>query len=277
MKNILNKIIAHKHKEVAENKSRYPIKLLEDSIYFETPTVSLSKYILREDKSGIIAEFKRHSPSKGDINPYASVEEVTIGYMQAGASALSVLTDNHFFKGKNEDLTEARKFNYCPILRKDFVIDEYQILEAKSIGADAILLIAACLEKKTLDHLAAFAHSLGLEVLVELHGKEDLSKLSEKANVVGVNNRDLKTFEVNIQHSIQLFENLPKEMVKISESGINDPNAIIELKRAGFQGFLIGEYFMKGDHPWQRCREFIERVQRMEQMLDGAIAEETKA
>ncbi len=272
MNNILNKIIAHKQKEVAANKARYPVKLLEDSIYFETPTVSLSKYLLREDKSGIIAEFKRHSPSKGDINPYASVEEVTIGYMQAGASALSVLTDNHFFKGKNEDLKEARKFNYCPILRKDFVIDEYQILEAKSIGADAILLIAACLEKKQLYDLAAFAQSLDLEVLVELHGKEDLSKLSVKANVVGVNNRDLKTFEVSIKHSIQLFDDLPKEMVKISESGINDPNAIVALKRVGFQGFLIGEYFMKDDHPWQKCREFIQRVQRMEEMLDGAIA-----
>jgi len=270
--NILNKIIAHKHKEVADNKARYPVKLLEDSIYFQTPTVSLSKYLLREDKSGIIAEFKRHSPSKGDINPYASVEEVTIGYMQAGASALSVLTDNHFFKGKNADLKEARKFNFCPILRKDFVVDEYQIIEAKSIGADAILLIAACLDKKQLDDLATFAQSLDLEVLVELHDKEDLSKLSAKANLVGVNNRDLKTFEVSIKHSIELFDDLPKEMVKISESGINDPNAIVALKQTGFQGFLIGEYFMKDDHPWQRCREFIQRVQRMEEMLDGAIA-----
>lgn len=272
MENILEKIVANKQKEVAANKERYPIKLLEESIYFQTPTVSLSEYIKRDDKSGIIAEFKRKSPSKGAINLYANVEEVTIGYMQAGASALSVLTDNHFFGGKNADLTEARKYNFCPILRKDFIVDEYQIIEAKSIGADAILLIAACLEKKQLNDLAQFAKSLGLEVLVELHGADELSKLTAHANVVGVNNRDLKTFQVSIQHSIDLFSSLPTEMVKISESGINDPNAIIELKRAGFEGFLIGEYFMKDDHPEQRCSEFIQRIQRMEQMLDGAIA-----
>ena len=171
MSNILDQIVAHKREEVAKRKEIYPVKLLEQSIYFNTPTVSLSKYLRRPDKLGIIAEFKRRSPSKGDINPYASVEEVSIGYMQAGASALSVLTDTHFFGGKNEDLTEARKFNYCPILRKDFVIDEYQIIEARSIGADAILLIAACLEKAEIKSLAALAQSLGLEVLIEIHNE----------------------------------------------------------------------------------------------------------
>jgi len=272
MENIIQKIVDYKQKEVAANKERYPTKLLEETIYFQTPTVSLSDYLLRKDKSGIIAEFKRKSPSKGDINPYASIEEVTIGYMQAGASALSVLTDTHFFGGKNADLTQARKYNFCPILRKDFIIDEYQIIEAKSIGADAILLIAACLEKKQLDTLAQFAKSLGLEVLIELHGVDELSKLSAHADVVGVNNRDLKTFQVSIEHSIELFPKLPKDMVKISESGINDPNAVVQLRRAGFQGFLIGEYFMKNDHPEHKCREFIQRIQRMEEMLDGAIA-----
>jgi len=147
---ILQKIVEHKKKETAERESVVPIKLLEKSIYMETPVVSLRKYLLREDKTGIIAEFKRRSPSKGDINPYASVEQVSIGYMQAGASALSVLTDEHFFGGKNADLTEARKYNFCPILRKDFVISEYQIVEARSIGADAILLIGECLEKNSI-------------------------------------------------------------------------------------------------------------------------------
>ena len=136
--NILEKIVEQKKKEMAERKSLYPVKLLEQSIFFASPTVSLKKYVQRKDLSGIIAELKRKSPSKGAINPYVSIERTSIGYMQAGASALSILTDKEFFGGSNEDLMVARKFNYCPILRKDFTIDEYQIVEAKSIGADAI-------------------------------------------------------------------------------------------------------------------------------------------
>ncbi|MEM1214625.1 MAG: indole-3-glycerol phosphate synthase TrpC [Bacteroidota bacterium] len=270
--NILEKIVAHKRTEVAQRQERVPVKLLEESIYYATPTVSLSEYLRREDKSGIIAEFKRRSPSKGAINSYASVEQVSIGYMQAGASALSILTDTEFFGGKNADLTEARQFNFCPILRKDFVIDEYQVIEARSIGADAILLIAACLDKQRLHELATFARSLGLEVLVELHGEPELDKLSPAANVVGVNNRDLTTFDVSIAHSIQLFPKLPAEMVKISESGLNDPQAVVELKRTGFEGFLIGEYFMRAEQPGQRCREFVREIERLEDLLAGAIA-----
>ena len=167
--NILDQILAHKETEVAERKSLYPVKLLEKSIFFPTQPVSLKKYLLREDKSGIIAEIKRKSPSKGVINPHVSIERTSIGYMQAGASALSVLTDQKFFGGSNDDLMIARKFNYCPILRKDFVIDEYQIVEAKSIGADAILLIAAALAPEKLASLCAFAHTLKLEVLMEVH------------------------------------------------------------------------------------------------------------
>src|SRR6185369_14773416 len=149
--NILDQIITHKRKEVEERKSLYPVKLLEKTIYFNSPAISLKKYLLRENKAGIIAEFKRKSPSKGMINQYAPVERTSIGYMQAGASALSILTDTEFFGGKNEDLALARKFNYCPILRKDFVIDEYQIIEAKSIGADAILLLANVLDAKKIN------------------------------------------------------------------------------------------------------------------------------
>jgi indole-3-glycerol phosphate synthase len=194
---ILEKITNHKRTEVADRKSLYPTKLLEQSIYFNTPSVSLKKYLLRPDKSGIIAEFKRHSPSKGDINPYAKVEEVSIGYMQAGASALSILTDEKFFKGANKDLTAARKFNFCPILRKDFVVDEYQILEAKSIGADAILLIAECLEKEEVARFAKLAKSLGLEVLMEIHSQDQLAKISPDLDVIGVNNRNLKTLSIS--------------------------------------------------------------------------------
>ncbi len=269
---ILDKIVAHKQKEVAQLKERYPIKLLEESIYFSTPTVSMKEYLLRPDKCGIIAEFKRKSPSKGDINPYASVEQVTIGYMQAGASGLSILTDQEFFGGKNDDLTTARKFNFCPILRKDFIIDEYQIHEARSIGADVILLIAECLEKDQLKSLAATAKSLGLEVLMEVHSKEELAKLNEHVDIVGVNNRNLKDFSVSIATSINLFKDIPAELVKISESGINDPNAIVKLKKVGYQGFLIGEYFMKTADPAKTCREFIKRVKYIEETYKNAIA-----
>ena len=261
---ILDEIVAHKKKEITERKALYPVKLLEQQIYFETPVVSLRKYLLRPDKSGIIAEFKRKSPSKGLINGYAEVEKVSIGYMQAGASALSVLTDEHFFGGKNSDLTEARKFNFCPVLRKDFVIDEYQIIEAKSIGADAVLLIAECLEKRQLQELARFARSLGLEVLMEIHSVEQLAKCNDAVTIVGVNNRNLKDFSVSIQTSIELAKAIPAEFTKISESGINDPAAIVELKEHGFAGFLIGEHFMKRANPARACHQFVQAIEMLE-------------
>ncbi|WP_422356333.1 indole-3-glycerol phosphate synthase TrpC [Roseivirga pacifica] len=260
---ILQKIIAQKEQEVADKQSLYPEKLLEKSTCFEGRTISLKRYITREDKSGIIAEFKRQSPSKGVINAHAKVERTTIGYMQAGASALSVLTDKEFFGGSNEDLSTARKFNFCPVLRKDFIIDEYQIVEAKSIGADAILLIAAALEPKRLKELAAFAKSFGLEVLMEVHNEAELeNNLNEHLDVVGVNNRNLKTFETTIETSKALVDKIPNEFVKISESGISDPETIIDLKACGFQGFLIGETFMKSSRPERAAAEFIEKLKK---------------
>jgi indole-3-glycerol phosphate synthase len=256
--NILDQIVAHKYKEVEERKSLFPVKLLEQSIFFSSLPVSLKKYVLREDKSGIIAEIKRKSPSKGTINPYVSVERTAIGYMQAGASALSVLTDKNFFGGSNEDLTIARKFNYCPILRKDFVVDEYQIIEAKSIGADAILLIAAVLDAKTIRVFTDTARSLGLEVLLEVHDEAEVkANLNVEVDLIGVNNRNLKTFEVSLETSKSLAELIPDKVVKVSESGIDSPSAIIELKRYGYKGFLIGEQFMKHSRPEQACKEFI--------------------
>jgi indole-3-glycerol phosphate synthase len=261
--NILDEIITYKHHEVAEKKSLYPTKLLEKSIYFNTPTVSFKKYLLRPDKNGIIAEFKRKSPSKGMLNPFVSVERTSIGYMQAGASALSVLTDTHFFGGKNEDLTTARNFNFCPILRKDFIIDEYQIVEAKSIGADVILLIAAVLTPKQIDELGRFAHSLNLEVLLEVHDGEELQRsLSEHVDAIGVNNRNLKTFVVDIEQSKRLAGDIPDSYVKVSESGIADPVTILELRNYGFQGFLIGETFMKNSQPEKACAAFIEKIKK---------------
>jgi len=259
--NILEKIVEQKKKEVAERKSLYPVKLLEQSIHFASPAVSLKKYVQRKDLSGIIAEIKRKSPSKGAINPYVSIERTSIGYMQAGASALSILTDKEFFGGSNEDLMVARKFNYCPILRKDFTIDEYQIIEAKSIGADAILLIAAILEPQQAKELASFAHSLGLEVLLEVHSAEELyPPLFSEVDLIGVNNRDLKSFEVSLDVSRKLAGMIPKGVVKISESGISSTEAIDELRAIGFDGFLMGENFMKHSRPEVAAKEFIGKL-----------------
>ena len=264
--NILDKIIKFKQKELQEIKELFPIKGLEKSIYFETPVVSLSQYLLREDKSGIIAEIKRKSPSKGMIHEYVDIEKISIGYMQAGASALSVLTDEHFFGGSSKYLSQARHFNYCPILRKDFIFDEYQIVEAKSIGADAILLIASILNPAQVKQLAAFAVKLGLEVLLEVHTSEEAQNYpNEFIKLIGVNNRNLDTFEVSIQTSIDLAKLIPSGFVKVSESGINDPAKIIELKEHGFEGFLIGEYFMQSANPHLKCAEFIKSIKKLEE------------
>jgi len=258
--NILQKIKDHKLKEVAQRKSLYPSALLEQSIYFGTEPLSMVEYLKRSDKSGIIAEFKRKSPSKGNINAYVTVEQVSIGYMQAGASALSVLTDTEFFGGKNEDLIEARKYNYCPILRKDFILDEYQIMEAKSIGADVILLIGDMLSKEEVQRFSAFAKSLGLEVLMEVHDERPLDYLNPNIDMVGVNNRDLTNFEVDTKTSEKLAALIPKEFTKISESGINNPETVVKLKEFGFEGFLIGEHFMKNANPEKACQDFINQI-----------------
>ena len=210
--------------------------------------------------SGVIAEYKRKSPSKGIINDTDSVERVSVWYMQAGASALSILTDEKYFGGKNEDLMTARKFNFCPILRKDFVIDEYQIIEAKSIGADAILLIAEALEKDEVLTLAKKAKSIGLEVLMEIHTEDQLEKANEFIDIIGVNNRDLKTFKVDIENSIRISSKIPSQFVKISESGISSPEDVKKLKKYGFQGFLIGENFMKSDQPGKACANFLREI-----------------
>lgn len=258
---ILDEIVAHKRTEVASAKELYPIKLLERSAYFETEPVSLKKYLLRPDKVGIIAEIKRRSPSKGVLNAHISVEALSIGYMQAGASALSVLTDKKYFGGSNEDLAIARKFNYCPILRKDFIVDEYQIVEAKSIGADAILLIAAVLSADEMKQLATAAKKLRLEVLAEVHGKEELEKIPyELVDVLGVNNRDLKTFKTDVSTSLKLAASIPNQVLKVSESGISDADTIRGLKKAGFTGFLIGETFMKTSRPERACAKLVEEI-----------------
>lgn len=262
---ILDQIIAHKQKEVAERKALYPTALLERSLYFNTPVVSLRRYVTRPDKSGVIAEIKRKSPSLGAIHPHVSVEKVSIGYMQAGASALSVLTDSHFFGGSSEDLTTARVFNFCPILRKDFIIDAYQLVEAKSIGADAVLLIAAALAPKEVRDLTDEAHRLGLEVLLEVHNRAELeANLNSGVDLLGVNNRDLKTFRVDVAISHQLIPHIPQEMVPVSESGLDDPHVVADLARRGYRGFLIGQAFMQAAQPERAARQFIRELQRLQ-------------
>lgn len=258
--NTLERIVTNKKKEVAERKALYPTRLLERSVSFNSQTVSFSKYLMREDKNGIIAEIKRHSPSKGYLNKYVNVERTSIGYMQAGASALSVLTDTEFFKGTSEDLRIARKFNFCPILRKDFIIDEYQIIESKSIGADAILLIAAVLTKEEIDKFSKQAHSLGLEVLLEVHDEEELDKMSDAVNAIGVNNRNLKTLKIDINTSFALAELIPSKYLKVSESGIESVETIQKLREVGYKGFLIGSYFMQHPRPELACKDLIEKV-----------------
>ena len=258
--NYLDEIIAHKRKEVEEAKSLRSVSLLEQSIYFNRETISLKSALLQKNASGIIAEFKRKSPSKGVINSSAQVQQTTTGYINAGASALSVLTDEKYFGGTAKDLTEAREVNSCPILRKDFAVDEYQIIEAKSIGADVILLIAAVLSKAEIKSLTALAVSLGLEVLLEIHEAEELDKADVTQHLIGINNRNLKTFEVNLQHSIALSELLPKDVIRIAESGISQPENIALLKQHGFTGFLIGENFMKDAQPELACKNFIDSL-----------------
>jgi len=263
--NILDKIILHKRTEVARQKALVPTKVLEQSIYFASACHSMSQNIRRKDKTGIIAEFKRKSPSKGVINANAAVQATTKGYAEAGASALSVLTDVEFFGGSNDDLLAARKVNNCPIIRKDFTIDEYQIIEAKSIGADAILLIAAVLQPDQSRKLAAFARSLGLEVLLEVHNEEELrDHLGNGAEMIGVNNRNLKTFEVSIEISKRLAPLIPANVVKVSESGISSRQTILELKMHGFEGFLMGENFMKHERPDQAAMEFMNELREAE-------------
>jgi indole-3-glycerol phosphate synthase len=265
---ILEEILNYKAKEVAERKELYPLRLLEKSIYFDSPCVSMKKYLLRPDKSGVIAEIKRKSPSKGVINPNVSIERTSIGYMQAGASALSILTDQKFFGGSSQDLTEARKFNFCPILRKDFIVDEYQVIESKSIGADVILLIAAALDPKKLKELCSMAHSLGLEVLLEVHNEKEMTdSLSATADLIGVNNRNLKTFELSVDTSRKLAAMIPSSMVKVSESGIDSPETIVDLRKHGFRGFLIGQTFMQHSRPEKAAMDFIKELRQLELKL----------
>ncbi len=253
--NILDTIIAKKRIEVAQRKTCKTISELEAGPFFKNETLSFKEFLLRDDKTGIIAEFKRRSPSKGIINNNSTVEEVTTAYATYGASGISILTDEEFFGGSLNDLLAAT-INEVPLLRKDFIIDEYQLIESKSYGAEVILLIAACLNKQEVKKLSAFAKNIGLNVLLEIHDEMELEHICDDVDVVGVNNRDLRTFTVSIERSINLSALIPVDKVKISESGINDIATIQLLKEHGYKGFLIGEKFMKEDDPAKAFRDF---------------------
>jgi indole-3-glycerol phosphate synthase len=257
--NILDEIIAHKKVEVAKAKERLTEAQLMQSDFFNRPVFSLKQFLLDDTKTGIIAEFKRRSPSKGIINGTADITAVTAAYTLYGASCLSVLTDEYFFGGTAEDLKSAR-VNNIPILRKDFMIDEYQLLEARAMGADVILLIAACLSPERVKELAVFARGLQLEVLLEIHTEAELLHICDETEIVGVNNRDLKTFTVDINRSIALSKKIPANKIKIAESGINDIETICIFRQAGFKGFLIGENFMKQPDPTIAFAGFVHQL-----------------
>ncbi len=254
--NILDQIIADKRKEVALKKSAVPVASYEQMPLFGQARKSLKQSLLAEGSTGIIAEFKRRSPSKGIINANADVARITATYAQY-AAGISVLTDEPYFGGNSDDLIAARKTVSVPLLRKDFIIDEYQLYEAKAIGADVILLIAACLSKTEVKQLAQKAQELSLEVLLEVHNEKELNHLCDEVTMVGVNNRDLKTFQVDIHTSLNLIQKLPSEKPAVAESGISTIESILSLRSAGFKGFLIGENFMKHADPSVAFIQFV--------------------
>jgi len=258
--NILDKIVFDKRKEVSLRKSLIPVKQLEQSVLFDRPENSLAN-ALRNSSSGIIAEHKRRSPSKSEINQDLNVQDIATGYENAGVCGMSVLTDAKYFGGSLDDLLLARASTKFPLLRKEFIIDEYQLLEAKAYGADVILLIAAILTREEIKSLSEFAKSLQLNVLLEVHDEEELQKsIMPSLDMLGVNNRNLKTFEVSLKTSKSLSDLIPNDFVKVSESGISSIEAIKDLKDYGYKGFLIGENFMKTSNPGESAKDFINQL-----------------
>lgn len=258
--NILDTIVKYKIKEVEQAKATISMSQLESNDFFHQTTTSLTQNILKENSTGIIAEFKRKSPSKGIINDTALAGDVVKAYQQAGVAGSSVLTDTSFFGGNKNDLIDARKSVSIPLLRKDFMIDEYQFVEAKSWGADVVLLIASILTPQQVKSFTDLAKSLHLEVLLELHGEDELNHVYHKVDMVGVNNRNLKTFEVDVEQSVRMAEKLGNDFVKIAESGISTIDTLKYFKQNGFHGFLIGENFMKTKNPGEACRDFIHQL-----------------
>jgi indole-3-glycerol phosphate synthase len=261
MRTILDEIVANRRVEVSKQKQEIPLAGIHEKIDFSSSRNSLSAKLLSPKSNGIIAEFKRRSPMKGVINDCVQPEIVTKGYADAGASGLSVLTDRRYFGGSITDFTAARSANpFIPLLRKDFMIDEYQLFESRLFNADVILLIAAVLEKTEIFRFTSIAHELGMEVLLELHDESEIDKIDMEVDIIGINNRNLKDFKVDLERSLKLLDRLPANAVKISESGLNDPETIDFLRKSGFQGFLMGENFMKTENPASACYDFISNL-----------------
>jgi len=256
--NILEQIIARKKEEIQTSKSKIALTDLKDLESFGRETVSLKDSL--KNKSGIIAEFKRKSPSKGIINDRSEVLEVAKSYEAFGASGISILTDRDFFGGSFQDILKVRNEIKIPLLRKDFMIDEYQFYEAKSMGADVVLLIAACLSPSQMEEFAHLSQELGLEVLLEIHTENELQHYNKYVDLVGINNRNLKDFKVDLQHSVKLKNQLPKDVLTVAESGIYSVEDFKFLREQGFDGFLMGEYFMKAENPGQAFENFVKAI-----------------
>ncbi|MBF0759599.1 indole-3-glycerol phosphate synthase TrpC [Dysgonomonas mossii] len=259
MTNILDKIIANKRLEVERHKKDTPINELEKRLSTITTPASF-KEAIKNSRTGIIAEFKRRSPSRDWIFKDAKIEDVIPLYSQNGASAISVLTDMDFFGGELADLELAGSLTKTPLLRKDFVVDEYQLYQAKISGASAVLLIASALTIEETKQLAKKAKELNLDVLLEIHNEQELHHINDKVDVVGVNNRNLGTFVTDIQISFDLANKIPDDFIKISESGISQPQTVIDLQQAGYKGFLMGENFMKTSNPGKALEDFINQL-----------------
>jgi indole-3-glycerol phosphate synthase len=274
--NILEKIVSYKKQEIENRKRDMPVLQLEKQPGFSRGVFSMKKFLTDPEKTGIIAEFKKKSPSKGIINDKVTVEEITAAYARYGASMISVLTDGPSFGGSSEDLKRAR-FNNLPVLRKDFILDPYQLVESRAMGADVILLIAACLQPAEIKSLAVSAHQLGLEVLLEIHDEKELDHLCDEVDVVGINNRDLKTFSVDIDRSIRLAERLPFNKLRIAESGIRDVETLLHMKAAGFHGFLIGEQFMKAPDPAIAFASFVDQLKNKRYESEGLRNDATRS
>ena len=258
---ILDNIISDKKIEIETLSKIVSISDLEKQKDFTKQSKSLKESI-KKSKSGIICEFKRKSPSNEKINYKSNISEVINGYEKAGAVGVSILTNKKYFDGSISDINEVKNNVDIPILRKEFIISEYQIIESKSIGADAILLIASILDKEEIKNYSSLAKSLGLEVLLEIHSIEEFNKISNTdADIIGVNNRNLDTLDIDIENSIEMFEYIPSEFIKISESGISKVDSIIKLIKVGYDGFLIGENFMKTSKPGESAYDLIKKVE----------------
>ena len=261
MSTILDEIVANRKEEISKQKLKVPLAEIKSQIDFSIVRNSLYARLQIPGASGIIAEFKRRSPSKGVINDRVQPEIVTKGYAEACASGLSVLTDGKYFGGSTTDFMGTRNANpFTPLLRKDFMVDEYQLYESRLLNADVVLLIAAVLGKAEISRFTAIAHELGMEVLLELHDESEIDKIDNDVDLIGINNRNLKDFKVDMDRSLKLLDQLPANAVKISESGLSDPETVDFLRKRGFQGFLMGESFMKSVNPATACLDFISRL-----------------